>query len=243
MTINYFRSTAVSSLLSFSSTSLTIYRLDFAAAATYSQKEPWSILARFFDKEVKDIELHFRVGPLFEEKARSTCIAEFEKLVDRVKLDTEKRASEKTNIATNLKLPFVPKKCTIHTYQKDDKDRKTWEGDKQRIGHHPLGLYEVWTNKQHLTELSKAGLSKPSYAISSELYTKYVAKVAASMVTDDVVIIPFGDWGAETRTTVTKLKVNAARNMKRHPDQVSVMNKTSPIKVSTWGTLLNTQGR
>ncbi|MCJ1352089.1 MAG: hypothetical protein MMC33_002073 [Icmadophila ericetorum] len=154
-----------------------------ASAATYPQKELYSVLARFFDREVEEIDLYFRV----DDKVDITAF-----------VDMTKQA------------------------------KADWKSGKVLVGGHPLKLYETWVLETQLAgPLRKAGMLKPPYEYIKNLEKLKEGQSFELKYTKNnfqkVFKIPVGDFEHETSTTVTRLKVNLARNMTRDPTQAEVM--------------------
>ena len=115
----------------------------FASAATYPQKEPYIILARFFDTEVEDIRLYFRVDErFFLDRGKGV----FEKLIEEVIEKVSERG--KQSKLKESKLLFVPKSWAVVGMAASNND--SWENDRALIGRNPGDLYETWVRKDQL---------------------------------------------------------------------------------------------
>ncbi|KAL9607679.1 MAG: hypothetical protein Q9167_007429 [Letrouitia subvulpina] len=177
----------------------------FASAATYPQKEPYSVLTRLFDEEVKDFTLHFRVDSVFN---HGDDIKKFKAMVAKVTSDAKARKQQRElNDPGKLGIPLIPSLGEVVTLPEPGQFDEQWPLNKLCVGRHPQGFYEVWVATDQLLQTFSD--------------TNIVHKPPTSAS------IRLGDWNVPTETTVTRLKINSARNLTRMPNQERVMGIAS----------------
>ena len=183
---------------------------DIAAAATYPQKEPWTVISRFWDKDIPNINLYFELGPDLSQSLEGT--QKLKECVNHVWASAQQRkdtAKERNNTATQasplILIPFVPAHCEVVRPITD----YAWFMDKHLIGQHPLGLYKVWITSTDF-------ILPPAYEFTNLQGFKNNQNLRLKNTS-----IPLGNWDFETTTTVTPLKINVTRTLKRFPDHAS----------------------
>lgn len=119
-----------------------------------------------------------------------------------------------------------------------------FENNKIILGSHPMGFYEIWANQSSYDALKAAGVILPPYQFAphpgnwdaqleqntNEVKLAYVLKkspLSFGTLSFDRTTLNF-----ETETPITTLKLAAARNKKREPDQNGVMGYGAPFVYS-----------
>jgi hypothetical protein len=146
------------------------------------------------------------------QKLKESVIKVWESAKERKKKVEDQNALT-TNPELKVPLPFAPARCEVVGPNLDS----TWRQGKQMVGHHPLDLYEVWTTTIDLAKRSTYGFKGVQVVPTP---TGPVAVLANQR-------IPVGTWTGDTITTLTPLKINVTRTLKRTADQGTVMGISS----------------
>ena len=212
--------------------------LGWASAAMFPPKESFSTVMRFFDKPIADIQLHFRISPELADKNTVNPIT-----YDGFKTLVKETVEEATAPPGQTQKRFLPTgECTLTTFSSSPPD-SVWENNKLLLGSHPTGLYEIWTNKSSDDALKAASMRLPAYGFaarpgawdvefepkSNKIKLLYEVKTPIPSTNSLLFDKTAKDFESETR--ITPLKIAAARNKDREPDQNTVMGSNSARSV------------
>lgn len=217
------RSHAVRSIRKFSPNGplIDLADLGWASAAMFPPKEPFSTVMRFFDKPIASgVKLHFRIDDALADQGNVT-FNNFGALVEKARLKAITLISD----------------YTVTTFSISPSSQG-FETNKILLGSHPMGFYEIWANESSRDALKAAGVILPPCQFarrpqdwdvdfgqnSEEVELKYSGGMFP--LSFDRTTPNF-----ETETPIRALKLAAARNKKREPDQNTVMGNNAAHSV------------
>ena len=187
----------------------------------FPPKESFSTVMRFFDKPIDSIQLHFRIDHALTDQGTGT-FNDFMTLVEKTRLEATSPGPPQKR--------FLPiSDYTVTTFSISPSGG-VFENNKILLGSHPMGFYEIWANQFSYDALKAAGVILPPYQFaphpeawdvqfeqnSNKVKLAYLG--GALPLSFDRTTLNF-----ETVTPITTLKLAAARNKKREPDQNRVM--------------------
>jgi hypothetical protein len=181
---------------------------DIARSAQLKQSEPWTILGRFWGANVKQAALETKLTITHCE-----CITEGQLCIC---INNVKKRLEDPN--KNNKTPYIPKDIAFVSGQDEPSEASGYT----RIGSHPHRIFDIWVETKNLDQLD--GLWKDSFQVTSN---EDGIKKARSKLPNEVY--------ENTETTVTNLKINAARNHRRGETQAQVMHAQANDVMSFFG--------
>ena len=189
----------------------------------FPPKEPFSTVMRFFDKPIASIQLHFRIDQLLTDQGTGT-FENFKALVEKTRLEATSPGPTQKH--------FLPSSDYTVTTFSISPSGGVFENNKILLGSHPMGFYEIWADQSSYNDLKTAGVILPPYEFaprpqawdvkfeqnSNKVKLAYFGGTLPLYFSFDRTTLNF-----ETKTPITTLKLAAARNKKREPDQNTVM--------------------
>ena len=186
---------------------------DIARSAQLKQSEPWTILGRFWGANVEQAALKTKLTI-----AHCKCITE-EQLHSCI--NNVKKKLEVLN--KNNKTRYIPENIVFDQHI-PGQDEVFERSEYTRIGSHPHRIFDIWVMTKDLDQLK--GLMRTSFKVTSDEDRIKKARNKLKEVPNEMY--------KNTETTVTKLRINAARNHRRGKTQAQVMGNAKANDVMSF---------